>query len=57
MIDYNLELIKKGAQAKESKLIIQRNSEIISFIKQFINYGHISYNTSYGVVPAIRIQL
>ena len=38
MLDYNLELIKKGAEDKETELIMQRNGEIISLIKQFIRY-------------------
>ena len=38
MLDFDLELIKKGAKDKETELISQRNSEIISFIKQFIPY-------------------
>lgn len=40
MQEFNLELIKKGAEDKETKLITQRNSEIISFIKQFIPYDN-----------------
>lgn len=38
MIDYNLELIKKGAEDKETEQTLQRNSEIICFIKQFVPY-------------------
>ena len=38
MINCNLELIKKGAEDKDTKLILKRNSEIISLIKQFIPY-------------------
>ena len=38
MKNFNLELIKKGAEDKETKVIMQRNSEIISFIKQFVPY-------------------
>ncbi len=38
MIDYNQELIKKGAENKEIKLITQRNVEIANYIKQFIPY-------------------
>lgn len=40
MQEFNLELIKKGAEDKETELITQRNSEIISFIKQFIPYDN-----------------
>ena len=42
MVNYNQELIKKGANDKETELILQRNVEITSFIKQFIPYE--SYN-------------
>ena len=38
MKNFNLELIKKGAEDKATKLIMQRNGEIISLIKQFIPY-------------------
>ena len=38
MVNYNQELIKKGANDKETELILQRNVEITSFIKQFIPY-------------------
>ena len=38
MIDYNQDLIKKGAENKEIKLITQRNVEIANYIKQFIPY-------------------
>lgn len=38
MLDFNLELIKKGAEDKETELIAQRNDEILSFIRQFIPY-------------------
>ncbi|MBR5900489.1 MAG: hypothetical protein IKZ38_03735 [Clostridia bacterium] len=37
-MEYNLELIKKGAQDKEIELILQRNIEIARYIKQFIPY-------------------
>ena len=40
MINYNQELIKKGAEDKETKLIMQRNIEIASIIKQFIPYDN-----------------
>ncbi len=38
MLNCNLELVKKGAEDKDTKLILKRNSEIISLIKQFIPY-------------------
>lgn len=38
MIDYNQELIKKGAEDKETKHIMQRNFEITRLIKEFIPY-------------------
>jgi len=38
MTNYNQELIRKGAQDKETVLITQRNIEILSIIKQFIPY-------------------
>ena len=38
MINYNQELIRKGAEDKETELITQRNVEIVSFINQFIPY-------------------
>ena len=38
MINYNQELIRKGAEDKETELITQRNIEIVSIINQFIPY-------------------
>ncbi|MBR2480269.1 MAG: hypothetical protein IKC71_04370 [Clostridia bacterium] len=38
MINYNEELVKKGAEDKETKLILQKNVEIITLVKQFIPY-------------------
>ena len=38
MINYNQELIKKGAEDKETELIMQRNIEIVNIINQFIPY-------------------
>ena len=38
MINYNQELIKKGAEDKETELITQRNIEILNIINQFIPY-------------------
>ena len=38
MINYNQDLIRKGAEDKETELIMQRNIEIASIIKQFIPY-------------------
>ena len=38
MKGYNQELIRKGAEDGETKLILQRNTEVISLIKQFIPY-------------------
>ena len=38
MSNYNQELIKKGAEDKETEFILQRNKEIINLIKQFIPY-------------------
>jgi hypothetical protein len=38
MINYNQDLIRKGAEDKETELIMQRNIEIASIIKQFISY-------------------
>ncbi len=38
MINYNQDLIRKGAEDKETELIAQRNIEIVSIIKQFIPY-------------------
>ena len=38
MSNYNQELIKKGAEDKETEFILQRNKEIINHIKQFIPY-------------------
>ncbi len=38
MINYNQELIKKGAEDKETELITQRNIEIVNIINQFIPY-------------------
>ena len=38
MTNYNQELIRKGAEDKETELITQRNIEILSIIKQFIPY-------------------
>ena len=37
-MNYNLELIKKGANDKETEFIVQRNIEIVSLISQFIPY-------------------
>ncbi len=42
MINYNQELIRKGAEDKETELITQRNIEIVNIINQFIPYE--SYN-------------
>ena len=42
MKNYNQELIINGAKDKETELIMQRNSEIITKIKEFIPYE--SYN-------------
>ena len=38
MINYNQELIKKGALDKETELIIKKNAEIISIVNSFIPY-------------------
>ena len=38
MVDFNIELIKKNAEDKETKMLIQRNKEILSDIKQVIAY-------------------
>ena len=38
MKGYNQELIRKGAEDGETKFILQRNTEVISLIKQFIPY-------------------
>ena len=37
-MDYNQELIRKGAEDNETKLILQRNFEITRLIKDFIPY-------------------
>ncbi len=37
-MNYNQELIRKGAEDKETELITQRNIEIVSIINQFIPY-------------------
>lgn len=38
MINYNQELIKKGALDKETELIIKKNAEIINVVNSFIPY-------------------
>ena len=38
MIDFNIELIKKNAEDKETEMIIQRNREIMRDIRQFVAY-------------------
>ena len=38
MLNFNQELVKKGATDKEIESILQKNIENINFIKQFIPY-------------------
>ena len=38
IMDYNQELVKNGADDKETKLIVQRNNEIANALKQIIPY-------------------